>query len=88
MKQEEPIVWVNTGSLTNLCLILMTFFDIKSKIKQIVLMGGAIEKGNITPAAEFNIHCDPSAFERVLKIKGDIPLVMIPLEVTHLFLAN
>lgn len=52
------------------------------------MMGGAIERGNITPAAEFNIHCDPSAFERVLKIKDRIPLVMIPLETTHLFLSN
>ena len=47
------------------------------------MMGGAVEKGNITPAAEFNIFFDPHAFEEVLRMKGEIPLVMIPLEVTH-----
>ncbi len=46
-------------------------------------MGGAINKGNITPAAEFNIFFDPTAFQNVLKLKGQIPLVMIPLETTH-----
>ena len=46
-------------------------------------MGGAIGRGNITPAAEFNIYFDPIAFEGVLRLKGKIPLVMIPLEVTH-----
>lgn len=46
-------------------------------------MGGAIGRGNMSPAAEFNILFDPVAYERVLKIKGSIPLVMIPLEVTH-----
>ena len=51
MAQTEPIIWVNLASMTNLCLLLMTFPDVKSKIKQIVMMGGAIEKGNITPAA-------------------------------------
>jgi inosine-uridine nucleoside N-ribohydrolase len=50
-------------------------------------MGGAIGKGNITPAAEFNIYFDPKAYDIVLKSKGDIPLVMIPLELTHTNLA-
>jgi len=50
----------------------MTFPQIKAKIKKIVMMGGAIELGNVTPAAEFNIYCDPLAFERVLKVKGSI----------------
>lgn len=40
-------------------------------------------KGNITPAAEFNVYFDPHAFEEVLRLKKDVPLVMIPLEVTH-----
>jgi inosine-uridine nucleoside N-ribohydrolase len=51
MKQEGKVTWINTGSLTNLCLILMTFPDIKDKLAQIIMMGGAIERGNITPAA-------------------------------------
>lgn len=51
-------------------------------------MGGAIGKGNITPAAEFNIFFDPEAFDQVLKMKGSIAMVMIPLEVTHENLAK
>lgn len=47
------------------------------------MMGGAIGKGNISPAAQFNVFFDPHAFDEVLRLKGDIPLVMIPLEVTH-----
>lgn len=46
-------------------------------------MGGALGKGNITPAAQFNIFFDPHACEEVLRLKGNIPFVMIPLEVTH-----
>lgn len=62
---------------------MLAFPAVKSKIKQIVMMGGAIGKGNITAAAEFNVYFDPHAFDEVLRLKGEIPLVMIPLEVTH-----
>ena len=58
---------------------MLSYPDIKDNISKIVIMGGAIGKGNITPAAEFNIYFDPHAFDRVLKIKDHIPLVMIPL---------
>ena len=47
------------------------------------MMGGAIGAGNITPAAEFNVYFDPHAAKGVFDIKGNIPLVMIPLELTH-----
>ena len=76
---EESVTWCNTGSLTNLCILLLTYPDIKSKISRIVMMGGAVEKGNITPAAEFNIFFDPHSMAEVLNLKGDIPLFMIPL---------
>lgn len=51
-------------------------------------MGGAIGKGNTTPAAEFNIFFDPQALDNVLRFKDNIPLVMIPLEVTHMNIAT
>jgi purine nucleosidase len=45
-------------------------------------MGGAyFEVGNITPAAEFNIHVDPEAAEVVLS--SGIPVTLLPLDVTH-----
>ena len=46
-------------------------------------MGGAIGRGNITPAAEFNIYFDPHASKEVFEVKGDIPLIMTPPELTH-----
>ncbi len=51
-------------------------------------MGGAIGKGNVSPAAEFNIYFDPHAFKQVLDLKGEIKLTMIPLEVTYKIQTN
>jgi purine nucleosidase len=52
------------------------------RVQQIVLMGGAyFEVGNITPTAEFNIYVDPEAAEIVFK--SGIPIVVMPLDVTH-----
>ena len=48
---------------------------------QIVLMGGAIAEGNMTPAAEFNIWADPEAAQQVFH--AGIPVTMIGLDVTH-----
>jgi inosine-uridine nucleoside N-ribohydrolase len=49
-------------------------------------MGGAIGLGNWTPAAEFNVWADPEAADAVLR--SDVPVTMIPLEVTHQALAT
>jgi inosine-uridine nucleoside N-ribohydrolase len=52
-----------------------------------VIMGGAgFEIGNVTPAAEFNIHVDPHAAAIVLE--SGIPITMIPLDVTHQVLST
>ena len=55
--------------------------EIVGRIREIVLMGGAIGEGNITPAAEFNIYVDPHAAEVVFE--AGVPLVMRGLDVTH-----
>lgn len=80
---KRKVFWGNTGSLTNLAILLDKYPEVKNNIETIVLMGGAIGKGNVTPAAEFNIYIDPLAYAQVLKIKGDLPLIMIPIELTH-----
>ncbi len=70
------------GPLTNIATALTRAPDIADRIQEIVLMGGAyFQVGNITPAAEFNIYVDPQAAEIVFK--SGIPLVVMPLDVTH-----
>jgi purine nucleosidase/pyrimidine-specific ribonucleoside hydrolase len=53
----------------------------EAKPERIVLMGGAIAEGNITPAAEFNIWADPEAAQRVFTSGLDV--TMVGLDVTH-----
>ena len=70
------------GPLTNIATALRAAPDIVPRIRRIVLMGGAyFEVGNITPAAEFNIYVDPEAAEVVFN--SDVPLTVMPLDVTH-----
>ena len=70
-------VLVPVGPLTNVALAL----DRGIRPARIVLMGGAIAEGNMTPAAEFNIWADPEAAARVFSSGLDV--TMIGLDVTH-----
>jgi purine nucleosidase len=69
------------GPLTNIATVMRRAPDVVPRIREIVLMGGAIGEGNITPAAEFNIYVDPHAAEAVFG--AGVPLVMVGLDVTH-----
>jgi purine nucleosidase len=70
------------GPLTNIAMALAKAPDIAPKICQIVMMGGGFfEGGNTTPAAEFNIYVDPHAAAAVFT--SGVPIVMMPLDVTH-----
>ncbi|MCF6306047.1 MAG: nucleoside hydrolase [Rhodobacteraceae bacterium] len=70
------------GPLTNIALALVQAPDIAPRIQEIILMGGGFfEGGNITPTAEFNIYVDPHAAKVVFG--AGIPLVIMPLDVTH-----
>ncbi|WP_332302022.1 nucleoside hydrolase [Rhizobium sp. GR12] len=75
------------GALTNVALALQKAPEIASRVKEIVMMGGGFfEGGNITPAAEFNIYVDPQAADIVFR--SGIPIVMMPLDVTHKLLTT
>jgi inosine-uridine nucleoside N-ribohydrolase len=76
-----PVTLIPTGPLTNIALLLSRHPDVAGDIERIVLMGGAIAEGNVTPAAEFNIWVDPEAAARVFASGLDV--TMVGLDVTH-----
>ncbi|RST80386.1 nucleoside hydrolase [Aquibium carbonis] len=81
---EEPgtVTLCPLGPLTNIAAALNRAPEIAGRIKEIVLMGGGFfEGGNVTPAAEFNIYVDPHAADIVFS--SGVPIVMMPLDVTH-----
>lgn len=77
----EPVTLVVTGPQTNAAAVIEELPHLLGKIAQIVFMGGAVDLGNWTPAAEFNIWVDPEAADIVLR--SGLDLTMIGLEVTH-----
>jgi inosine-uridine nucleoside N-ribohydrolase len=70
---------VATGPLTNVALLLAARPE--ARPERLVLMGGAIAEGNVTPAAEFNIWADPEAAARVFA--SGLHVTMVGLDVTH-----
>ena len=81
LPEGEKVTLVPIGPLTNIALLLKTFPEVKEKIEEIVLMGGAAVGGNVTPTAEFNIWEDPEA-ARIVFSSG-ISIVMCGLDVTR-----
>lgn len=80
-QSAEPVTIVATGPLTDVAILLMSYPQLKNKIAKISLMGGGIQTGNWTPAAEFNILIDPQAAYAVFH--SGIPIVMMPLDTTE-----
>jgi purine nucleosidase len=75
------------GPLTNIATAFERAPDIVERVQEVVLMGGAyFQVGNITPAAEFNIYVDPEAAKIVFE--SGVPIVVMPLDVTHKALTN
>ncbi len=81
LSSKNPITLIPTAPLTNIAVALIKEPRIRSSIREIVLMGGAIAEGNTTPAAEFNIYVDPHAADVVFR--SGVPISMIGLDVTH-----
>lgn len=80
-KYPGEVTLVAVGRMTNLANALKQDPEIVSLVKEVVIMGGAFEvPGNVTPAAEANIHGDPEAADVVATAPW--PVVWIGLDVT------
>ncbi len=71
---------VPTAPLTNIAIAFTKYPDLPGLLHSITLMGGSAGRGNIVPAAEFNIHTDPQAADIVFRCGA--PIVMCGLDVT------
>lgn len=77
----SPVTLATLGPLTNIAVALVQAPDLVNRIERLVMMGGGITHGNITPVAEFNIYVDPHAAHVVFE--AGIPITFISLDITH-----
>ena len=82
----EPVTVVAIGPITNVALLLRDHPEVRSKVAEIIFMGGSTERGNHTPTAEFNTFADPEALDVVLR--AGVPVRMVGLNLTHQALAT
>ena len=76
IEAHPGLVLVTLGPLTNIALALQKKPGIAANVSRCVVMGGApCCEGNVTPAAEYNIWCDPEAARVVLRSGLPIELV-------------
>jgi len=75
----ERVDLLTIGPLTNLALALRHTPGIVGGIGQLTIMGGTVHgRGNVTPAAEFNVFADPEA--AAIVFRAEIDTVMVPWE--------
>jgi len=77
----EEVTIVCLGPLTNVAGAMRRDPALAAQIGQLVIMGGSLDGGNVTQAAEFNIYCDPGAARDVLR--QPTTMTLIPLDVTR-----
>lgn len=79
------VTLVTIGRLTNVALALSREPGLAERVKELVVMGGALGRGgfggNVTPVAEANMFGDPEAADLICR--SSIPTVMVGLDVTQ-----
>ncbi len=76
IESHPGLVLVTLGPLTNIALAIEQRPSIAAKVGRCVVMGGApCCEGNVTPAAEYNIWCDPEAARIVAR--GGLPIELV-----------
>lgn len=82
----RTVTLVPVGPYTNIALAARKEPRIVERVRRVVAMGGAYARGNITPAAEFNVYADPEAADVVFRAGWDV--TMVGLDLTHQALAT
>ena len=78
-REGEKVDLLMIGPLTNLAMALRLAPDCAAGVGQVTIMGGTLHgRGNITPAAEFNIFADPEA--AAIVFATDIDILVVPWE--------
>jgi inosine-uridine nucleoside N-ribohydrolase len=80
-KYPGEITLITIGPLTNIATALDMDAELAGMVRGVVMMGGSLSGGNITPAAEFNVYVDPEAARIVFQ--SGIPITMVGLDVTR-----
>jgi len=80
-RNRGELVLATIGPETNVALALTREPRLAGWLREITVMGGSTGAGNITAAAEFNIHCDPEAAWAVFNCGA--PIRMVGLNVTQ-----
>jgi inosine-uridine nucleoside N-ribohydrolase len=74
--QPGEVTLVAVGRMTNLALALRADPDFAALVKEVIVMGGAFDlNGNVSPAAEANIHGDPEAADLVFTAPWRVTVV-------------
>jgi inosine-uridine nucleoside N-ribohydrolase len=69
------------GPQTNFAAALEREPRLREWVREVTIMGGSATLGNITPAAEFNIHADPEA--AAIVFDSGVPIRMVGYNVTR-----
>lgn len=80
-KYPGEVTLVTLGPQTNVATALAADPGLAKLIKGVVMMGGSLSGGNVTPSAEFNVYVDPEAARIVFQ--SGIPISMVGLDVTR-----
>src|SRR5215510_8405519 len=80
-RHRGELVLATIGPETNVALALRREPRLKHWLAEIAVMGGSTGNGNVTAAAEWNIHCDPEAAWAVFS--SGIPIRMVGLNITR-----
>lgn len=82
-EHEGELTVLATGPLTNIALACKIDEAFSQRVARLIVMGGAESKGNVTPTAEYNWHCDPEAAHVVVRKMGKVVLVSWECTIRH-----